>query len=591
MTSLLASLQQTGNQLAGFPAGLTVSAQGESTIAGNLNVTNVNSSGIITNNVTGGLFMTVFDETQAYAAVTQTPGASLLAPFSTKPTLSQQTGSLNFAAQNFSGSSSYSLKVVGYIKASATANYIFRATFNDGCRLWVGGVRLVESWAFRTSSAVVTAASLGMIQDMWTPIIVEHASTGASQQLLIEWSTNGTTFNTLTHTQGVGFQMAYDARESLSSSQVGTIYYNGKAFFRDYAIFPNSSTFTGRVSELAGDTLSLAGNLVSNGVIVGNGALVSNLNASSIVTGTLANARLPSAISVTSVAGDGSALTSLNATNVTSGTLTNARLPSAISVTSVAGDGSALTALNATNITTGTLNNSFLPSAISVTSVAGDGSALTSLNATNVTTGTLANARLPSAISVTSVTGSGSGLTALNATNIASGTLNNAFLPSAISVTSVAGSGSGLTALNATNITTGTLNNSRLPSTISVSSVVATFITLNGGSLTNNAPTAWIPVSFQNSWVNYDATLWVSAAYMLDPYLQRVFIRGMVKNGSSAGAIIFTLPVGYRPPFGAQFVVWPGGFGINVASNGAVNLINGSTGLVCLDQISFTVYN
>ena len=276
------------------------------------------------------------------------------------------------------------------------------------------------------------------------------------------------------------------------------------------------------ISELDITGSLIASGNVSGAYINGNGTGLTALNATNISSGTLDNARLPSAISVTSLTGDGSGLTALNADNISSGTLNNARLPSTITVTtvnadvtgdltgnvsgsisggSVAGEGSGLTALNATNISSGTLDNARLPSAISVTSLTGDGSGLTALNATNISSGTLNNARLPSTITVTtvnadvtgnltgnvsgsisggSVAGEGSGLTALNATNISSGTLNNSRLPANISVTSLTGDGSGLTSLNATNISSGTLNNARLPSAISVTSIAA-----DGSKLTN----------------------------------------------------------------------------------------------------------
>ena len=54
----------------------------------------------------------------------------------------------------------------------------------------------------------------------------------------------------------------------------------------------------------------------------------SSLNASNLSSGTLANARLPSSISVSNVSGNGSGLTSLNASNLSSGTVPAARLPS-----------------------------------------------------------------------------------------------------------------------------------------------------------------------------------------------------------------------------------------------------------------------
>jgi hypothetical protein len=306
------------------------------------------------------------------------------------------------------------------------------------------------------------------------------------------------------------------------------------------------------ISELDITGSLIASGNVSGAYINGNGTGLTSLNATNISSGTLDNARLPSAISVTSLTGDGSGLTALNADNISSGTLNNARLPSAISVTSLTGDGSGLTALNATNISSGTLNNARLPSTITVTtvnadvtgnvsgsisggSVAGEGSGLTALNATNISSGTLDNARLPSAISVTSLTGDGSGLTALNADNISSGTLNNARLPSTITVTtvnadvtgdltgnvsgsisggSVAGEGSGLTALNATNISSGTLDNARLPSAISVTSLTGdgsgltalNATNISSGTLNNARLPSTITVTTVNADVTGDVT-------------------------------------------------------------------------------------
>jgi len=153
--------------------------------------------------------------------------------------------------------------------------------------------------------------------------------------------------------------------------------------------------------------------------------------------------------------GDGAPLTDLNATNISQGTLNNSRLPAvatfttSISSPSVSGDGANLTGLNATNISQGTLNNSRLPAvatfATSVSSITvsgifyGDGSNLSNLDAGDIIQGTLNNSRLPAvATFTTSVSspalsgnhyGDGSALTNLNATNIASGTLNNSRLP------------------------------------------------------------------------------------------------------------------------------------------------------------------
>ena len=77
-------------------------------------------------------------------------------------------------------------------------------------------------------------------------------------------------------------------------------------------------------------------------------ALSGNLDASNLTSGTVPNTRI-----------QGANLTGLNATAIDSGTLANARLPSSISVSNVAGtlsgNGSSITNLNASNISSGTI--------------------------------------------------------------------------------------------------------------------------------------------------------------------------------------------------------------------------------------------
>jgi hypothetical protein len=125
------------------------------------------------------------------------------------------------------------------------------------------------------------------------------------------------------------------------------------------------------------------------------------LNASSISTGTLANARTTASSSngastivardasgnfaantatLTTVTGAGSGLTALNASNISSGTLANART----TATNVNG-ASTIVARDATG--------NFAGATITATTFSGSGASLTSLNGTAITTGTVANAR------------------------------------------------------------------------------------------------------------------------------------------------------------------------------------------------------
>jgi hypothetical protein len=113
-----------------------------------------------------------------------------------------------------------------------------------------------------------------------------------------------------------------------------------------------------RVGSSSGITITLEGSsgqvscssIACSGVITGSGSGLSSLNASSISTGTLDNARLPASISVTNLAGSGSGITGLNASNISSGTINNSYLPSTISVTNVTASGTLTGAnINTTN--------------------------------------------------------------------------------------------------------------------------------------------------------------------------------------------------------------------------------------------------
>jgi trimeric autotransporter adhesin len=301
--------------------------------------------------------------------------------------------------------------------------------------------------------------------------------------------------------------------------------------------------------------------------ISGNGATVTNINASNITSGTInnafttgnsansastlvlrdANGSFGANIISASFSGDGSAITGINASSISSGTIANARTTadsangastivsrdaggnfSANTITAnVAGSGSGLTNINASNITSGTIGNAyttanssngastivlrdaggaFAAGAITGSLFTGNGSAITNINASAITTGTLDNARTNATSAngastlvvrdadgsfagnvitgttgtFTSVSGNGAALTGINASNIASGTIANArttgtasatadtlvlrdgngsFSANVITANSISGNASLATNINASNITSGTINN------------------------------------------------------------------------------------------------------------------------------------
>ena len=234
-------------------------------------------------------------------------------------------------------------------------------------------------------------------------------------------------------------------------------------------------TSVGTLTGLAVNGNITAANITANtGVFTGNGSGLSAL-AGGNVTGQVANALVAGTVytaaqpNITSVG----TLTSLSV----SGNANVGNIGAAAGVfTSVSGNGSALTALNASNISTGTLAQARLANASvtlgstaltlgsTVTTVAG----LTSVTSTTfvgaltgaaTTAGTVTTAAQPNITSLGTLTG----LTlAANADITMSGTGSNINGVALVSATLFAGSGANLTNLNASNISSGTLAQARL---------------------------------------------------------------------------------------------------------------------------------
>lgn len=242
---------------------------------------------------------------------------------------------------------------------------------------------------------------------------------------------------------------------------------------------------------LQGNTFNSAGLLVkldgSGYLPAVNGSLLTNLNASAVSSGTIADARLSGSVTLQGNAFNGaSQLVQLNGSG---------NLPAL--------NGSLLTTLNASSVSSGTLADARLSSNVTLkgntfngvsqlmeTTAAGkipalDASLVTAINATNISSGTLADARLSSAVTLQGNTFNGADdLVQLNASG---------HLPAL--------NGSNLTNLAANNITTGTLSNSRLSS-----NVLRNDAALNGGGQTFVNYKQWVMV-VSNTTFNVDNTM------------------------------------------------------------------------------------
>lgn len=106
-------------------------------------------------------------------------------------------------------------------------------------------------------------------------------------------------------------------------------------------------------------------------------------------------------------------------------------------------------------------------------------------------------------------------------------------------------------------------------------------------TVTNITVQAWQTPTLLNSWVNYGAP-YSNIQYFKDPY-GIVHIRGLAKDGT-LGAIIFTLPSGYRPSGQMLMAIASNGaFGYIIITTGGDVLAAGSNAWISLDNISFRV--
>lgn len=260
--------------------------------------------------------------------------------------------------------------------------------------------------------------------------------------------------------------------------------------------------------------VTVVGALIAN--IAGNGATLTNINASNITSGTISNAYTTansangaSTIvardsngsftanvvtgttgSFTNFSGNGAALTDINASNIT-GTINTAQISG--TYTGLTGVGvltvgtwnanvisNAYTTANSANgaatIVLRDAGGSFTAGEITATSFSGNGATLTNINASNISSGTIANART-------------SADSANGASTIVARDSNGSFTANVGTFTTLSGNGATLTSINASSITLGTLDNAR--TTASDSNGASTIVQRDGtGSFTAGAITA-----------------------------------------------------------------------------------------------------
>jgi hypothetical protein len=257
-----------------------------------------------------------------------------------------------------------------YFNISANGTTVFRdaVSLNNTMRGVNGALWLVRETD--TTAAIITLgsqagpASIGQGDFGGTAAGAVTISTNVSWN----WATNNTLLvefqcDTATSTNdALGMRMAwsYLRAEAAASSGSGDVVGPASSTTNNIAVFADA---TGKVIADGGVTVASlateaevaagyeplnankyqATNSVLTTLATLNGGSLTNLNASSIASGTLSSNRLPADIALTSlsagtltatsVTGDGSGLTNLNGSNIASGTLADARIPATIART------------------------------------------------------------------------------------------------------------------------------------------------------------------------------------------------------------------------------------------------------------------
>jgi hypothetical protein len=389
-------------------------------------------------------------------------------------------------------------RVLVYTQSNAVQNGVYTVT-NPGAPD-PGGAQWVLTRATDADTYVV-ASSAGLSEG--STFFVQSGNTGAGE--IYTCNTQGTiTFGTtnITFAQ-IGSAQIYSAGTGLSLTNTTFSISNTAVTAATYGDAGTVATFTvnaqGQLTNAANAAINASsisiGTLdnarttasASNGAntIVlrdANGSFNANVGTFTTVNATNGN--------FSNITGNAVSLTDINASNITSGTIANAR---------TTGD----TANSANTLVLRDASGNFGSNVISASLFSGDGSEINAINASNISSGTIANSRTTAAsangastivlrdsggsfeanlVNAVSLSGNAATVTGINASNIASGTIDNArttassangastivlrdtngsFAANVGTFVTISGNGAGLTDINASNISSGTIANAR----------------------------------------------------------------------------------------------------------------------------------
>jgi hypothetical protein len=293
----------------------------------------------------------------------------------------------------------------------------------------------------RTTAASANGAST---------IVLRDSNGSFAGNVITATTSNATTFNgttgSFTNVSGNGVALTAINASNISSGTIA----NART---------TASDANGASTIVSRDANGSFGANIVTATFSGNGASISAINASNISSGTIANARTTASSSngastivqrdsggnfaaatvTAAVIGDLSGGSNINASNIASGTIANAR------TTASSSNGASTIVLRGAS-------GEFAAGAITGASFSGDGSAITAINASSISSGTIANARTTAA-------------SANGASTIVARDAGGNFSANTITATTFSGAHSGngasLTDINASNISSGTIANAR----------------------------------------------------------------------------------------------------------------------------------
>lgn len=98
-----------------------------------------------------------------------------------------------YGAPSKVNSNTFSVRWTGYVKAPTTGNYTFYIRSDDGVRLWVNGVLLVDNWSDKTSrGSNEKSATIALTKDQYYPIKIEYYENKGEASVRLYWSHGST---------------------------------------------------------------------------------------------------------------------------------------------------------------------------------------------------------------------------------------------------------------------------------------------------------------------------------------------------------------------------------------------------------------